>query len=251
MVHGQLRLITLIAVLAGFLGAGVQPARGALIIRPLAQFEIFGFQSLPFMFEGRPVETGEIEFSLDPDRVSSFAFETFRTGRAQSVIDAHLRLDFPFLDEVRQPPPRLNLRGRRGVAEPIAPVLLGGTPVAEAATSFALPQSGEITAGFFAGTSFDLTYFLHGFTDLTPDEDGDGVLEMDPGGPYTSIAVFRSVVTFPERLGGETVDPEAGEQSISAGVGKVPEPSTLALLSLGLGAFGLLGYGSQRRKLGM
>jgi hypothetical protein len=138
--QGQLRLIAFIAVLAGFLGAGVQPARGALIIRPLVVFTFESFQSLPFMFEGRPVETGKIEFSLDPDRVSSFGFESFSTGRAESVIDVHLRLDFPFLDAARQPAPRLRLTGRGSVAEPF---LLDETP-GEVETSFRVTERGEI-----------------------------------------------------------------------------------------------------------
>lgn len=220
----------LVCLSIGIVTPLIIPSKAFSMIFRLPIEEFSGnFSSVSFIFEGQSVETGIITTSLDPTRASTFIFND-QTGEAS--IDLSLLLDFPLLDTINEPSPRIH-------------ILEEGTG--------AIDPNGVLIADLFGGGTIESPSIFEGveFTNrnryyikLIPPEVGFectflftknlGVPTVQrgqsTGGCYQ---VSDGTVEFPPSLGGGS-QPITGEGTLSVNV-HVPEPtSNLSLLTLGI-----------------
>lgn len=242
---GPLFALSLISLVLSFTpGAWALP-----ILKPVVAYSR-AFASVPFLFEGRPVETGPITASLDPSGINTFGFDSDFVGgdfreqvRGTPFTDVRVRLDFPFLHTLGEPQPKIRLTSGSFLDfMPNAAVDRPGGIGEETFVEFQPFEGGEITSGFFAGVRF--AFFDEGGGDLRirPDDgDEDTVPEWEAFDTYSLITLAANV-SFPEHLGGELVEffPGGflGDVSFTVGERTVPEPTTFALI--GIGFLGLL-----------
>lgn len=64
------------------------------------------FTSVPFTFQGTPTETGPITLSLDPIGVNVLGYDT---ESSIGFIDVTVRVQFPLLNVIGEPPPRIRI----------------------------------------------------------------------------------------------------------------------------------------------
>jgi PEP-CTERM motif len=204
---------------------GLRPATSvavlASVVEPITSFSLQA-PSIPFVLSGMNVETGPITAvlapSFDSSNVFRLNFDTATSG--QAIFDVTLRVQFPLLEVIDQPPPTIT------ISETGAFVLTGNTGEEDFPFISDVQGSGAISDGSI-------------FTGVTANSK-DHIWCRDLGCRFDDFLSFSgdfgitgdALLTFPPELGGQQID-VVGSGTVTAGT-PVPEPSTLALLSLGM-----------------
>jgi hypothetical protein len=207
----------------------LRPAWSAPILQQITSFFVEA-PSVQFILDGQAVQTGPITASLIANSFSVFGLDTLDATSGLASLDVLLSVQFPLLNLINQPPPSIRIveSGTFSLVENTAGTFMDAE----------LTGGGTISDGsIFDGVSYFNNEKVGGTLKCTVDVNTHEKVCVLSGLVSFATVPGTGFLSFPAALGGEQIGiVGSGTFTVAEPVG-VPEPSTLALLSLGL--FGL------------